>query len=126
MHALNLVAAPDWAADLFPAKPLMFAEIRDVPYLAYLHINMPLRVICSACVEADGKRWVHVSCSRPNRIPSWEELRLVKDTFVGRDRKAIQVLPSDAEYVNAHPYVLHLWACLDGDGLPDFRKGGLI
>jgi hypothetical protein len=123
--APHLIEAPDWAADLFPDRPLMFARMRT-PWLAYEHLNMPLRVLCSACVESDGKRWIHVSCSRPNRLPSWEELRLVKDTFIGRDRKAIQVLPPASEYVNDNPHVLHLWACLDGDGLPDFRKDGTI
>jgi hypothetical protein len=120
-----LIPVPPWAAELFPADPLMFQRI-DFDGLAYQHIAMPLRVICSAQLERDNRRWMHVSCSRPNRLPSWEELRLVKDTFIGRDRKALQVLPPQAEYVNIHPHVLHLWSCLDGDGLPDFRWFGQI
>lgn len=124
-RTLKIAPVPDWARDLFPAKPLMFA-IADAPFLAYEHINMPLHVICSAAVERDGRRWMHVSCSRRNRLPSWEELRLVKDTFIGPDRRALQILPPQSEYVNLHPNVLHLWSCLDSDGLPDFRKDGEI
>lgn len=75
----------------------------------------------------DGKLWLHVSCSYPNRLPGWLELRAVKDLFVGKQRKAVQVMPGEAEYVNIHPYVLHLWAPLEGDPLPDFRRrdGGI-
>ena len=84
-----------------------------------------LRVIVSAAREDDGKRWLHVSCSRRKpvpKLPSWKDLRDVKDVFVG-NRKAIQVFPVRSEYVNIHPNVLHLFACLDDDGLPDFTSG---
>ena len=123
-----LLADPEpWALNVFPEKPLMFALNPDGPSgWCYQHINMPLHVICSARTEADGKRWMHVSCSRRNRLPSWEELKLVKDTFIGRERKAIQILPPESEYVNLHFFVLHLWSCLDGDPLPDFRINGQI
>lgn len=120
---LKIVDIPVWALDLYPDAPLMFHQL-DMPFLCYQHIGMPLRVLCAARVEADGKRWMHVSCSRPNRLPSWEELKLVKDTFIGRERKAIQVLPPEAEHVNIHPYALHLFSCLDDDPLPDFRVDG--
>lgn len=71
--------------------------------------------------------WLHVSTSRAERLPSWEDLREVKDLFCGRDRLALQVLPPEAEYVNAHPYVLHLWVALGpGRPVPDFRRGGLV
>jgi hypothetical protein len=82
-----------------------------------------MTVIFSGMVEADGKRWLHVSCAHGNRLPSWDDLKLVKETFIGRDRKAVQVFPSQEEYVNVNPYCLHLWHCLDGDGLPDFTSG---
>lgn len=84
-----------------------------------------LFVIASASVEGDKKRWLHVSMSRKNRIPSWEDIVEVKNTIVGMNRKAIQVLPVQKEYVNIYSNVLHLWACLEpeGDGLPDFTHG---
>jgi hypothetical protein len=116
---------PDWALSLFPDQPLMFERQPWPPY-SYKHIHKSLYVICSARAEADGKRWAHVSCSYRNKLPSWEEMRLVKDTFIGRDKKAIIVLPPEAEHVNIHPYVMHLWHCLDEDPLPDFRINGQI
>ncbi len=119
----NTEPTEPWAYDLYPLEPLLF--VHQGGYV-YRHVAAPLTVICSARPEADGKRWMHVSCSRPSRLPSWDDLRLVKDTFIGRERKALQVLPPQSEYVNCHPYVLHLWACLDGDPLPDFRRNGTI
>jgi hypothetical protein len=71
----------------------------------------------------DGKRWIHFSISHRFRIPNWEELVRCKEYFIGADIKAIQVLPCRKEYVNINPRVLHLFACMDGDGLPDFTRG---
>lgn len=70
----------------------------------------------------DGELWAHLSMSniRAKRVPSWKELRWCKEYFLG-DRKAVQVLPPRAEYVNINPHVLHLYACLERDPLPDFR-----
>ena len=72
----------------------------------------------------DGKRWLHVSCARPDRLVDWGDLAAVKRLFIGDHRRALQVLPPASEHVNVHPHCLHLWACLDGDGLPDFRREG--
>lgn len=85
-----------------------------------------LLVLASALVEQDGKRWLHVSMSRKNQLPSWGDVRAVKDLFVGRDRYAYQVLPPPSHYVNFHPNVLHLWSCLDGEPMPDFTRGAGI
>lgn len=124
----GLYRIPDWAVDLFPDQPLLFVR-RPHPLVGdycYEHISKPLKVICSATVEADGRRWMHVSCSRAGHVPFWSDMGLVKDTFIGKRRRAIQIFPTEAEYVNLHPYVLHLWSCLNDDGLPDFRHDGQI
>lgn len=71
----------------------------------------------------DAELWAHLSVSvhRPvARVPTWDELRWCKDVFIG-DRKAITVFPIRDEYVNHHPHVLHLFAPLERDPLPDFR-----
>ncbi len=95
--------------------------------VACINKSKGLTVITSIDNELDGKFWLHVSVSRKSRLPSWEDLRYVKDEFIGKDKKAMQVLPPQAEYVNIHDYVLHLWHCIDGDPLPDFTRGtGMI
>jgi hypothetical protein len=89
----------------------------------FVHLTDDLTVLVSGMVEEDKKRWLHVSVSRRSRLPSWEDLKLVKATFIGEDKTAIQVFPSQDKYVNFHPYVLHLWHCVDGDPVPDFTSG---
>ncbi len=126
--ATDLVYLDPWAEDFVDAlgEPVQYRRINE-PFVHFERITGdPLKVIISGRVEDDGRRWIHVSCSHRNRLPSWQTLREVKDTFIGKERKAIQVLPPQSEYVNLHNYGLHLWCCLDGDGLPDFRIDGLV
>lgn len=58
--------------------------------------------------EYEGDRWLHVSCSHKNKLPKWKEFLEIKNIFVGKDKKAIQIFPKQAEYVNIMPYCLHL------------------
>jgi hypothetical protein len=77
----------------------------------------------------EGKYWLHVSCAYNDKrrgIPSFETLKEVKNIFIGRHRKAIQILPSEKEYVNVHPRCLHLFTCSEDDGLPDFTHEGML
>jgi len=92
-------------------------------------------VLFSVGVENDGRKWIHVSLSRPNRLPSWEDIQAVKDLFIGTERYAYQVLPPKLEHYSlpqGRPrsgYVLHLWAPVSGEPpLPNFLKarGGTL
>lgn len=69
--------------------------------------------------DDDGRRWLHVSIARPNKMPSYADLARLKTIFIGPDAPA-------SEHVNIHPHALHLWCCLDGDGLPNFGRYGTI
>jgi len=64
----------------------------------------PLRVIAS-----DGDGWEHVSVSLPNRCPTWDEMCKVKALFWDDDDCVVQFHPPKSDYVNLHPYCLHLW-----------------
>jgi len=91
---------------------------------AYQYRN-GLRVIISTAPFDDGREWMHVSVSREDRLPSWDDLKFVKATFVAADRAAYQVLPPTAKHINIHPFCLHLWVALTGsEPLPDFTGGG--
>lgn len=83
-----------------------------------------LGVIVSVAKELDGKRWMHVSLSYRNRLPSYTDLVEAKNLFIGEEKTAYQVFPAKEKHINIHPYCLHLWHCLDGDPLPDFTHGG--
>lgn len=118
-----------WLEDLIPGyrgKPLPHAYRRvnlGHDGAAYLRRD-GLSVIFSGATEQDGKRWLHVSCAYKDHLPSWLDLREVKDVFLGPDVYAYQVLPPRANYVNIHKFTLHLFSCLDGRQLPEFTRGG--
>lgn len=56
-----------------------------------------------------GGGWDHVSVSLPNRCPTWEEMCAVKDVFFREDECCVEYHPRKADYVNNHPYCLHIW-----------------
>lgn len=70
-----------------------------------------LRIIAADEPYLDGRfgNLRHVSFSRPSILPSWRDVRLVKDTFYGDDAEAMLILPKAADYINIHPYTHHLW-----------------
>lgn len=70
-----------------------------VPFESY-----ELKVIAS-----DGGGWDHVSVSLSNRTPRWKEMCFIKDLFFYDDETVVQFHPKKSEYVNTHPYCLHLW-----------------
>lgn len=112
MNAIRLEIGPEWR----------MVEARE-DGAAFVHRAKTLFVICSVGVEADGRRWRHVSMSYRNRLPSYEDLKLVKDAFIGADRWAVQVFPKASEHVNIMPFCLHLWSCEEQGILPDFTQG---
>lgn len=74
---------------------------------AYIHIppeKNPVGVIFSW-----GDGWDHVSVSRSDRCCTWNEMCKIKDIFFKPEECAIQYHPTKKDYVNCHPYVLHLW-----------------
>jgi hypothetical protein len=90
---------------------------------AWVNKSLGLLVIESTNKEQDGKTWKHVSMSRKSRLPTYDDMKIVKQQFIGDDHSAIQIFPRKTEHVNIHPYCLHLWCCLDGDPFPDFTNG---
>lgn len=62
-----------------------------------------------AVVWSFGGGWEHVSVSYRRRTPSWDEMCKVKDMFWNEDETVVQYHPKKSEYVNRHPYCLHLW-----------------
>lgn len=87
-----------------------------------------LRLLVSVSKELDGKKWIHASVSRTDkRMPTYDDLMILKKYCIGEHRTALQVFPPVNKHVNiAGKYgieVLHLWCCLDGDVIPDFTRG---
>lgn len=88
-----------------------------------------IQVLASVSREDDGNIWIHVSlCGRrgPNSyfLPSQEDVKRVKNDFIGENAWAYQVFPDEAHYINQNENVLHLWALLENrNALPDFTRG---
>jgi len=101
--------------------PASYQQVEDYVNAGYYRRADGMTVI-SEVAEYQKRLWLHVSCAYASKLPTWADLREVKQVFCGPKRLAISIMPSEAEYVNIHPYVLHLWCPLDHDPIPDFRK----
>lgn len=60
-------------------------------------------------ISSNQLGWDHVSISLPNRTPSWSEMCFVKELFFDDDETVVQFHPKKSDYVNFHPFTLHLW-----------------
>lgn len=56
-----------------------------------------------------GAGFEHCSVSIPTRCPSWEQMCAIKDAFWNDDEVCMQLHPAKKDYVNNHPYCLHIW-----------------
>lgn len=70
------------------------------------------RMLILQIIAAQGAGWEHVSV-RTTEMPAWSLMCMVKDLFWGPDDCVVQYHPPADEYVNNHPYVLHLWRPMD-------------
>lgn len=64
----------------------------------------PLRIVCS-----DGMGWDHVSVSRADRCPTWEEMEMVKRRFFKPTETVMQLHVPESDHINNHQHCLHLW-----------------
>ena len=68
-----------------------------------------LVILASAGVELEDEGWEHASVSVKHRTPNWTEMCFVKDLFWEDHETVVQFHPRKSEYVNQHPFALHLW-----------------
>lgn len=77
--------------------------------------SVPRRGVELRVIASDGLGWDHVSVSLPDRCPTWDEMNHVKDLFFDADECVVQFHPPRADYVNDHPFCLHLWRWQEGE-----------
>lgn len=53
--------------------------------------------------------WEHVSVSFENRCPTFLEMSEIKNFFFKPDEVVFQIHPKKEDYINHHPYTLHMW-----------------
>ena len=74
-----------------------------------------LLLALSSGTEGNGNKtgWEHVSVSARGRAPIWEEMVFVKNMFWEDHEMAVQYHPPKSEYVNFHPFTLHIWRAVE-------------
>jgi len=77
-------------------------------------------------IASDAFGWEHVSVSRKDRCPLWDEMCQIKDMFWDAEDCVVQFHPPASEYVNNHPRCLHLWRQIGTEfALPDSLLVGI-
>lgn len=66
---------------------------------------------CSVIWNDNEEGWEHVSVSPRHKykIPTWDDMCILKDTFFGKDEEVYQIHPKEGVYVNIVENCLHLW-----------------
>ena len=59
-------------------------------------------------ISIDDGKW-HLSISKANEIPSYDEIKEARYKFIPDDVTMAQIFPPKKEFVNLHPYCHHLW-----------------
>lgn len=52
---------------------------------------------------------LHISISRVDRNPTWEEIKEVRNYFFNENEDVMMILPKKVDYINIHNYCFHLW-----------------
>lgn len=68
-----------------------------------------LKIIVNSADLDPKYPWDHVSVSCKNRCPNWPEMSFIKDLFFDEEECAFQFHPPKSQYINNHPYCLHIW-----------------
>jgi len=73
-------------------------------------IPYPGRSMRLRTVASDGDGWEHVSVSMSGlACPTWPMMAHIKRMFWDAEDVVIQYHPAESQYVNCHPFTLHLW-----------------
>lgn len=104
-------------AEIKATPRLMILLISEDGGMAKAHLLASKKPRPASVVFSWGGGWDHVSVSFPNRCPTWEEMCEIKQMFFRPDEVCVQYHPAESEYVNTHPYCLHIWR-LQKSGMP--------
>lgn len=105
------------------ASPVGWRQLHSPVYKTMAYTNGRGLFVIKGYEQYGNQKWLHVSVSKVNKLPSWDAIKKVKDVFIGRNQKAIMILPPTEQYVNYHRFCMHLFCNLENDPLPDFTRG---
>jgi len=90
------------------AAPILWLEQRRCagpPNTRYGGFRDGPRII----VVSAGLGWEHVSISRADRCPTWDEMDAIKRRLFSDEEVVMQLHVTDHRKVNVHKTCLHLW-----------------
>jgi len=73
------------------------------------HFRVPIGTKYATIICSDGEGWEHISVSFPDRCPTWGEMCKLKAIFWDAEDTVMQLHPPESEWINNHPYCLHLF-----------------
>ena len=71
--------------------------------------GLRMRCVSFGVIASWGSGWDHVSVSTAHRCPTWDEMTAIKNVFFRPDEIVMQLHPAEENYVNLHPFCLHMW-----------------
>jgi hypothetical protein len=79
------------------------------------HFLVPLEGELWHIIISDQMGWKHLSVTNAQKkmLPNWTIMSRLKDLFWGDDEWACQYFPAKEDYINDHPFCLHIWSSLD-------------
>jgi hypothetical protein len=84
-------------------------------------------IVTAGPIDDSGEDWIHASISRPDQLPSYEDLKQLHRAVWRGTGWAYQVFAPTSHHVNIHEYALHLWGRPDGSAvLPEIGADGSI
>ena len=93
-------------------------EIKTHPELRIIQIGVDggiaaihMGQLKGSVIWSIGGGWEHVSVApvKSWRIPTWEEMCMIKNIFFMPEEVVVQYHPAESEYVNLKENCLHLW-----------------
>lgn len=80
----------------------------------FFHTAMVKLPDCGTCSvvwngSEDGYEHVSVSPTHKFRVPTWDDMCVLKDIFFEDEEEAYQIHPKKSEYINLSQNCLHLW-----------------
>ena len=96
-------------SEILAAPRLMIIRAGEDGGCATAHLVSTKNRKTAAVIFSNGGGWDHVSVSFNHRCPTWEEMCEIKNMFFHPDEVVVQYHPAESDYVNNHPYCLHLW-----------------
>lgn len=75
------------------------------------YIKGPVRALVALEPRPDlrNRLFWHASVSCIDRLPTWEEITDTRYSLLPLELTFAQILPPPKDYVNDHPFCLHLW-----------------